>query len=163
MKQQDRRQVRKGAHSQRSTAATEETREARSRVMRAVKSRDTTPELIVRRLAHRMGYRFRLCRRDLVGCPDLIFPRLRKIVFVHGCFWHGHSCARGRRVPKRNRDYWVKKIAGNRARDRRDVKSLATDGWRVLLVWECATSKQTTLTKTLRNFLATRKRSENRA
>jgi len=152
-----RREVRKGAKSQDRMAA-KETREARSRIMRAVKSRDTTPELIVRRLAYRMGYRFRVCRKDLPGCPDIVFPRLRKIVFVHGCFWHGHSCARGRRIPKGNRDYWVKKIAGNRTRDRRNVKRLATDGWNVLVLWECATGKEIALTNTLKNFLATEDR-----
>src|SRR5512135_3152476 len=83
----------------------------RRRTMQAVKSKDTRPELVVRRLAHRMGYRFRLHRKDLPGTPDLVFPRLHKVVFVHGCFWHGHECARGSRVPVHNRDYWTKKIA----------------------------------------------------
>src|SRR5215467_11698981 len=91
--------------------------EARSRIMRAVKSRDTKPELIIRSLAHRMGYRFRLYRKDLPGCPDLVFPRLRKVVFVHGCFWHGHDCGRGARIPKANAEYWRSKIARNSARD----------------------------------------------
>jgi len=157
-----RREVRKRRKSQDRIAATKETREARSRIMRAVKSRDTTPELIVRRLAHRMGYRFRLCRKDLPGCPDIVFPRLRKVIFVHGCFWHNHDCARGARVPKGNRAYWIKKIAGNQARDRRNVERLATEGWRVLVLWECVTSKQITLADTVRNFLAG-KRSEDRA
>src|SRR5271157_2790814 len=105
--------------------------------MRAVKSCDTTPELIVRRLAHSMGYRFRLHRKELPGNPDIVFPRLNKIIFVHGCFWHGHNCARGARVPKANRDYWLKKIAGNKVRDRNNLKKLAVKGWTSLVVWEC--------------------------
>ena len=134
-----------------------ETKEARSRVMRAVKGRDTTPEMIVRRQAHGMGYRFRVCRRDLPGCPDIVFPRLRKVIFVHGCFWHGHDCARGARVPKGNRAYWVKKIAGNRARDRRNLKRLVADGWRVLVLWECATSDERIVVERLRKFLSDKK------
>ncbi|HVZ60293.1 MAG TPA: DNA mismatch endonuclease Vsr, partial [Terriglobales bacterium] len=104
--------------------------------MRAVKSRDTAPELVVRSLAHRMGYRFRLCRKDLPGCPDLVFPRLHKVIFVHGCFWHGHSCARGARVPKRNSAYWTTKISGNHSRDARNLRRLADGGWKSLVVWE---------------------------
>ncbi len=111
--------------------------EQRSRIMRAVKGRDTGPELIVRRLAHSMGYRFRLHRKDLPGSPDLVFPRLRKIVFVHGCFWHGHSCKRGARVPKANRDYWTKKITRNRTRDVGVISELSRMGWRVSVFWEC--------------------------
>ena len=132
-----------------------ETPEARSRIMRAVKGRDTVPEMIVRRLAHRMGYRFRVCRKDLPGRPDIVFPRLRKVIFVHGCFWHGHHCARGARVPKGNRAYWVKKIAGNRARDKKNLERLAAVGWKALVVWECATRDERDLSERVREFLAT--------
>lgn len=132
--------------------------EERSRIMRSVKSRDTTPELLVRRLAHRMGYRFRLCRKDLPGCPDLVFPRLRKIIFVHGCFWHGHSCARGARVPKENRDYWLKKVSGNRARDEKSIQKLATAGWSVLIIWECDVCNESHLKIQIREFLAQQNR-----
>jgi DNA mismatch endonuclease, patch repair protein len=114
-----------------------ETPEQRSRIMRAVKGIDTVPELTVRRLAHRMGYRFRLHRKDLPGKPDLVFPRLRKVVFVHGCFWHGHDCKRGARTPLQNRAYWAKKVARNRERDKSAQASLQALGWHVLVLWEC--------------------------
>ena len=130
-----------------------ETPELRSRIMRAVKSGDTTPELAVRSLAHRMGYRFRLRLKDLPGKPDLVFPRMRKAIFVHGCFWHGHDCARGARVPKRNRDYWVKKIKRNKERDNAARQALRRAGWRVAVVWECALRKDSNISSELRNFL----------
>lgn len=133
-----------------------ETSQARSRTMRAVKSRDTAPELLVRRLAHRMGYRFRVCRKDLPGCPDVVFPGLRKVIFVHGCFWHGHNCARGARVPKRNRAYWLKKVEGNRLRDEKNLKALAGLGWRPFTIWECATRDEHVLERILRRLLALR-------
>src|SRR6185295_15123269 len=107
--------------------------------MRAVKSTDTAPEMIVRRLAHAMGYRFRLHRNDLPGKPDLVFPGRHKVIFVHGCFWHGHDCQRGARMPVRNRDYWTRKIARNRARDKNTPLSLQTLGWKSLVIWECET------------------------
>jgi DNA mismatch endonuclease (patch repair protein) len=131
-----------------------ETSEARSRIMRAVKSRDTAPEIIVRRLAHRLGYRFRLCRADLPGCPDVVFPRLHKVILVHGCFWHGHDCDRGARVPKANRGYWLKKVASNRARDEKNLEKLASAGWDSLVVWECATRDERDLNGQVRRFLA---------
>ncbi|MEZ5403928.1 MAG: very short patch repair endonuclease [Bryobacteraceae bacterium] len=109
----------------------------RSRIMRAVKGRDTAPELTVRRIAHGLGYRFRLHRPDIPGKPDLAFPRLRKVIFVHGCFWHGHRCKRGARVPKSNREYWIGKVARNRARDIEVRARLRTLGWKRLIVWEC--------------------------
>jgi DNA mismatch endonuclease (patch repair protein) len=114
-----------------------ETQEQRSRIMRAVKGTDTAPEMMVRRLVHRMGYRFRLHRKDLPGKPDLVFPRLHKVVFVHGCFWHGHPCARGGRVPIQNRDYWTAKIARNKDRDKRARSALKALGWGSLAIWEC--------------------------
>jgi DNA mismatch endonuclease (patch repair protein) len=130
-----------------------ESREIRRRTMQAVKGKDTGPELIVRRLAHDMGFRFRLHRKDLSGKPDLVFPRLRKVLFVHGCFWHGHHCARGARVPKTNRDYWNQKIGGNRRRDRRSFAELKALGWRAKVFWECQLKDQQRLRKRLRNFL----------
>lgn len=110
---------------------------ARSATMRAVKSRDTKPEMLVRRAAHALGYRFRLHRKDLPGSPDLVFPSRKKVIFVHGCFWHGHDCARGARMPKTNAEYWRAKMAGNVARDERVRAELAALGWEVLTVWEC--------------------------
>ena len=110
--------------------------------MRAVKGRDTAPELFVRRIVHQMGFRFRLHRKDLPGKPDLVFPRLKKVIFVHGCFWHGHRCKRGNRVPVSNREYWKAKIARNKQRDRKNAAELKAAGWAVLIVWECQLSRQ---------------------
>lgn len=114
------------------------TPEKRAAVMRAVKSRDTKPERAIRRLLHAMGYRFRLHRKDLPGAPDIVLPGRRAVIFVHGCFWHGHDCRRGARIPKANQDYWRTKIARNQARDAKAQEALAASGWRVGVVWECA-------------------------
>jgi len=130
-----------------------ETAEQRSRIMRAVKGANTMPELAVRRLAHGMGFRFRLHRKDLPGKPDLTFPRLRKVIFVHGCFWHGHDCARGARVPVQNRDYWTRKVARNAERDRIAQSELQRLGWKSLVVWECEIRDQDRLRRALRRFL----------
>ena len=111
--------------------------EKRSAVMRRVKGRDTAPELKVRKLLWRMGARYRLHRKDLPGKPDIVFPGRKLAIFVHGCFWHGHDCARGARVPKANRDYWLAKVARNRARDIDTRTRLEAMGWRVLVLWEC--------------------------
>lgn len=125
----------------------------RSRIMRAVKSRDTGPEKAVRSLAHRMGYRFRLHRADLPGKPDLAFPGRRAVVFVHGCFWHGHDCKRGARTPKTNTEYWTAKIARNAAHDRDQLSSLKRLGWRALVVWECQLRNEPAVRSRLRHFL----------
>lgn len=114
-----------------------ESAELRRRIMQAVKSRDTKPEMIVRRFVHRSGYRYRLHRTDLPGKPDITFPRLRKIIFVHGCFWHGHDCKRGAREPKENADYWRVKISRNKERDAESLEALRLMGWSVLIIWEC--------------------------
>jgi len=113
--------------------------EHRSAVMRAIKSRDTTPEMKVRRAAHALGLRFRLHRADLPGKPDLVFPAKRTAVFVHGCFWHGHDCARGARMPQNNRDYWQAKISRNIARDKASLEELIKLGWKPRVIWECQT------------------------
>src|SRR5476651_1524281 len=105
--------------------------------MRRVKGRGTSPELRVRRLIWSLGGRYRLNRADLPGKPDIVMPGRRLALFVHGCFWHGHDCARGARVPKQNRDYWVGKVARNRARDTQSHEALAALGWRVETIWEC--------------------------
>ena len=130
-----------------------ETPELRSRIMRAVKSRDTKPEMLTRRTVHGMGYRYRLHRKDLPGKPDLAFPSRRKAIFVHGCFWHGHDCPHGSRKPKSNRDYWETKISRNRERDARSEAALKQDGWRVLTIWECEMKDETALKSQLRLFL----------
>ena len=105
--------------------------------MRRVKGRDTGPELQVRRLIWALGGRYRLNRKDLPGKPDIVLAGRRLAIFVHGCFWHGHDCARGARVPKANRDYWVAKIGRNRARDVVSSAALQSAGWQVEIVWEC--------------------------
>ena len=109
----------------------------RSAVMRRVKARDTLPEMTVRRALTRLGARYRLHRKDLPGSPDVVLPGRRLALFVHGCFWHGHDCARGARVPKQNRDYWTAKVARNRARDEAAVAALQAAAWRVETIWEC--------------------------
>jgi DNA mismatch endonuclease (patch repair protein) len=109
---------------------------ARSALMSRVRTRNTAPELAVRSALHRNGYRFRLKRAGLPGRPDVILPGRMKVIFVHGCFWHGHSCKRGA-LPASNQDFWRGKIAGNRERDRRVVKQLRALGWRSLILWEC--------------------------
>lgn len=113
------------------------TPEKRSAVMRRVKGRDTAPELKVRKALTALGARYRLNRRDLPGSPDIVMAGRRLAIFVHGCFWHGHDCPRGSRVPKTNRDYWTAKVARNVARDARAAAELAAAGWRVETIWEC--------------------------
>jgi DNA mismatch endonuclease (patch repair protein) len=117
-------------------------RSKRSAIMRSVRSADTAPERAVRRIAHALGYRFRLHRKDLPGNPDLVFPKRRVALFVHGCFWHGHDCRRGARVPASNTSYWQAKVQRNRARDTRTLLALSVDGWRTAVVWECETRDQ---------------------
>ena len=109
----------------------------RSAVMARVRGKNTAPEMQVRRLLHRLGFRYRLHGRDLPGSPDLVLPKRRAVVFVHGCFWHGHDCPRGARAPKQNAAYWTAKIGRNRMRDADVAGRLAAAGWRVLTVWEC--------------------------
>ena len=126
--------------------------ETRSAIMRAIRSRDTQPELRVRRAAHALGLRFRLRRRDLPGSPDLVFPRRRLALFIHGCFWHGHDCGGRRRRPATNAAYWRAKIAGNRRRDRRVLKALTAMGWRTMVIWECDTRNPARLSPYLKRI-----------
>ena len=112
-------------------------REKRSEIMRAVKGRDTGPELKIRKALHARGFRYRLNDRRLPGSPDLVFPKHRAVLFVHGCFWHGHGCARGMRLPKTNARYWREKIARNAERDAGARAALRRMGWRVKISWEC--------------------------
>jgi DNA mismatch endonuclease (patch repair protein) len=127
----------------------------RSAVMRAVKSSDTAPERVVRAAARALGFarRYRLHGAHLPGKPDLVFTSLGKVVFVHGCFWHGHDCKRGARAPKDNASYWRAKIERNRARDEATLKSLKREGWSALVVWECETRDETALARKLGAFL----------
>lgn len=125
----------------------------RSEIMRRVHSTDTTPEIIVRKLTHSLGFRYRLHRKDLPGKPDLVFPSKKKIIFVHGCFWHGHKCKRGDRVPRNNRKYWIKKIKANVERDKRHSDELDNMGWSVLNIWECEIKDQGALKQRIIEFL----------
>jgi DNA mismatch endonuclease, patch repair protein len=125
----------------------------RSVRMSLVRSKDTKPEIVVRRLAHAQGYRFRLHVRDLPGCPDLVFPKYWTVIFVHGCFWHQHRCSLGNRMPKSRLRFWRPKLEGNANRDRRNVAKLRAMGWRVLIVWECQTKEAERLALTIRRFL----------
>jgi DNA mismatch endonuclease (patch repair protein) len=110
----------------------------RSEIMGLIRSEDTQPEIIVRRLLHRLGFRFRLHRKDLPGKPDIVMARHRTVINVHGCFWHGHTCKEGRR-PKSNLSYWNRKLDRNQQRDLRVQEELEALGWRTLVVWECET------------------------
>lgn len=131
------------------------TTKERSERMARVRGRDSKPEMLVRRLVHRMGYRFRLHRKDLPGTPDLVFPRLRKAVFVHGCFWHRHpdTACKLARMPKSRLDFWGPKLHGNRERDFRNQEQLTRLGWQFLIVWECEIGHKEQLENKLRAFL----------
>lgn len=136
-----------------------ESPELRRRTMQAVKSQDTAPEMAVRRLVFAQGFRYRLHAKELPGKPDLVFPRLNKVIFVHGCFWHSHRCARGARIPVHNREYWVSKIARNSTRDKRARTALKSLGWRCLVIWECELKKPERLERKLLAFLGADSRS----
>lgn len=121
--------------------------------MRAVKRANTAPEIIVRQVLHALGLRFRLHRRDLPGSPDVVLPRFRTVIFVHGCFWHRHPDCRYTTTPKTRQEYWLPKFAANIERDLRKEAQLQALGWRVLLVWECETKQREELTLRLRREL----------
>lgn len=121
----------------------------RSRIMRSVRSKNTVPELVVRKFLFRNGLRFRLHRESLPGKPDIVLPGRKVAVFVQGCFWHGHSCKRGARVPATNRDYWLSKIGSNKLRDLQHQKALRRLGWRVVLIWECEVRSEVRLMRLL--------------
>lgn len=123
--------------------------------MSRIRSKDTKPEMTVRKLLHGMGYRFRLHRKDLPGRPDIVLPKHKKIVLVQGCFWHGHTCKLASK-PKSNSFYWSEKIVKNRERDARNIEALRTAGWDVLELWECDVRKFVDLESVLRSFLSNR-------
>ena len=126
----------------------------RSRIMALIRGKNTKPEKIVRSIAHRLGYRFRLHRRDLPGTPDLVFPKLRKVVFVHGCFWHMHSCRKGHSTPATNVKFWSRKRQGNARRDRCANAKLRRSGWQVLTIWECQLRDRMRVASRLAAFLS---------
>lgn len=125
----------------------------RSANMRAIRSKNMQPELAVRSLVHRMGYRFRLHRKDLPGKPDMVFASRRKVIFVHGCFWHSHGCKLSH-APKSNLAYWGPKLERNQARDQQHLEALAAAGWQTLVIWECVVKDSKTVEARVRKFLA---------
>ncbi len=127
--------------------------ELRSRTMRAVKSQDTAPEMMVRRLVYSLGYRYRLHVKDLPGKPDLVFPGRRKVIFVHGCFWHQHSGCGEATPPKSNTDYWLPKLERNKQRDKEIYQKLENSGWKVLVIWECELRDKEYITFKIRSFI----------
>jgi len=128
----------------------------RSEIMRRVRSEDTKPEMVVRKLVHNMGFRYRLHRADLPGRPDIVLAMHKKVIFVHGCFWHQHSC-KSAKLPKSNRRYWLAKQAGNATRDRRNLQTLRRSGWKVMVIWECQTKYLERLRRRLTCFLRNRR------
>lgn len=131
------------------------TPEQRSFNMSRIRGRDTKPEMIVRSIVHGLGYRYRLHCRDLPGRPDLVFQKRRKIIFIHGCFWHMHRCRFGSVVPKTNADFWHNKRCGNKERDKMIIKELRKAGFQVLTIWECQTRKPENVKRVLNRFLKT--------
>lgn len=129
--------------------------QTRRRVMQSIRKTDTKPEIRVRRVLHRLGYRFRLHRRDLPGIPDIVLPKHRIVIFVHGCFWHQHTCPLGK-LPKSNRKYWVPKLRGNVTRHVKHAAELRKLGWKVILLWECEVSDEEAVERLLLARLARR-------
>jgi DNA mismatch endonuclease (patch repair protein) len=125
----------------------------RAENMRRIRSTDTKPELAVRSLAHKLGYRFRLHRKDLPGRPDIVFPSARKAIFVHGCFWHQHKYCIDGRLPKSRKSYWLPKLERNKQRDKQNREKLRRLGWRSMIVWECQTKLSEALRQRLKKFL----------
>jgi DNA mismatch endonuclease (patch repair protein) len=126
---------------------------ARSKRMSLIRGKNTGPELTVRRLIYAAGYRYRLHGMKLPGRPDLVFPRRRKVIFVHGCFWHRHEGCRLARLPKSRLEFWGEKLEGNRQRDTRNLEALRTLGWAALVVWECELADEKALIERIRAFL----------
>lgn len=129
------------------------TKKKRSEIMARVRQKNTVPELVVRRLLHSWGFRYRLHVTNLPGCPDIVMPRHRKIIFVHGCFWHGHPRCKRASLPLTNKKFWREKIEGNKKRDRLIVRRLRHSGWQVLTVWQCQIGKPTLFENKLKKFL----------
>lgn len=128
-------------------------RAKRSEIMSRIRGRDTKPELVVRRIAHRLGFRFRLHRKDLPGSPDIVFPRYRAIIMVHGCFWHRHPGCKYAYTPKTRVQFWRQKFEGNVVRDRRNERALSERGWRTTVIWECETKDQQAVAARIESFL----------
>ncbi len=131
-------------------------RKKRSEIMSRVPSKDTKPEMIVRRVAHGLGFRYRLHRKDLPGRPDIVFPKRRAVVFVHGCFWHRHPGCKYASTPATRTEYWTAKFESNVARDARNEALLRELGWRVMVIWECETRDRETVAERISAFLGQR-------
>jgi DNA mismatch endonuclease, patch repair protein len=129
------------------------TRSERSKRMALIRGKNTKPELLVRRIARTFGYKLRLHVSDLPGKPDLVFPTLRKVIFVHGCYWHRHPGCGLARLPKSKRDFWIPKLTGNRQRDLRNIARLRRNKWKVSVVWECQLKNAASLEKRMKRFL----------
>ncbi len=128
------------------------TKEKRSEIMSRIRGKNTSPELIVRKLVFSLGYRYRLYSKNLPGKPDLVFPGRKKVIFVHGCFWHYHECKKGQ-LPKSKVDYWQTKLLANRKRDMSNISRLINADWNVLVIWQCELKDLVKLKETIRNFL----------
>lgn len=129
------------------------TPEQRSKNMASIRSKDTKPEKKVRSLVHSLGYRYRLHQKDLPGKPDLVFRSRRKLIFIHGCYWHMHDCPNGRVIPKTNTDFWQAKRKSNKKRDMANLKALKLEGWKVLVIWECGIKNTEQLQEAVQQFL----------
>jgi len=129
------------------------TPDQRHKCMSNIRSTNTKPEIVVRRIVHGMGYRYRLHKRDLPGKPDIVLARHKKVIFVNGCFWHMHNCSNGRVTPKTNAKFWQSKRKGNVERDKRNLRQLRKAGWKVLVVWECQTKNINRLARKLKRSL----------
>ena len=125
----------------------------RSEIMSRIRGRGTKPELIVRRITHRLGFRFRLHRKDLPGRPDIVFPRYRAVIMVHGCFWHRHPGCKHASIPKTRKLFWKNKLEDNVARDRRNETALLELGWRVMVIWQCETKDREAVAARIESFL----------
>lgn len=129
------------------------TREQRSFNMSQIRDKNTKPEIIIRSMVHRMGFRFRLHDKSLPGKPDIVLPRHKKVIFVHGCFWHLHNCKYGRVKPATNADFWQAKRLSNKLRDKRNLAELRKTGWKILIIWECWLKTPAKIQKSLQSFL----------
>lgn len=125
----------------------------RSEMMSGVRGANTGPEMVVRKLIWSLGYRYRLHLRNLPGRPDMVFPKLRKVIFVHGCFWHRHECPAGYQIPKTRTEFWTRKLARNAERDRENQNALRSTGWGVLVIWSCQLRERDQLVSMIREFL----------
>lgn len=125
----------------------------RSEIMARVRSKNSRPEVFVRKIVFALGFRYRLHGKDLPGHPDIVFRKLRRVIFVHGCFWHRHAACALARLPKSRLDFWLSKLEGNRKRDEKNKRALLRDGWRVLTIWECQLNRSERLTGRIRRFL----------